>query len=190
MGPVREHDIDAPPRFGIDQLPGMPAADRVLGQQHGAGLEDEMLIGAGLEIERTAQGDDELTSGCGVPGEGAARNRLLKRHARDRHDAAHQIAANARSKVDPAFLEMRVLVVAGPQANAADHLVNSRFLDNGRRVDDRSMGLFNWQEIGACNTPWPISIPHRTTPPGRPAFWRSSRVMPTPWASWSSEPLP
>src|SRR4051812_23520113 len=116
----------------------MSAAHRILGQQYCAGPQDEVLIGAGLEIERPGEGDDELPGRGGVPREGAARDRLLKRDAGDRQGAAHQVAANARPEVDPALLEVRILIFAGPEPNAADHLTVPRYLPGATVVWARS----------------------------------------------------
>src|ERR687891_96118 len=67
-----EHDVEAAPRLVVDQFPVMAAARRVLGQQDLAGLQDEVLAAARLEIELAAQGDDELADRRGMPFEGPA----------------------------------------------------------------------------------------------------------------------
>src|SRR5262249_19141206 len=84
-------------------------------------LQDEMLLGAGLEIQGAAQGDHQLADRRGVPVERAAGRRLLERDVRGRHLAAQKVAMDAGLKRDKSLLEARLLVVAGPDANAADH---------------------------------------------------------------------
>jgi hypothetical protein len=50
----------------------MAAAHRILGQQHNARLQDELLLGSGLEIQGAAQRDHQLAHRRGVPVERAA----------------------------------------------------------------------------------------------------------------------
>ena len=99
----------------------MPAARSVLGQQDHAGLQDEMLLGAGLEVQHAAQRDHELAHRRGVPVERAAARRLLEGHARGGDLAGQQIAVPPELELDPAVLEVRFRVVARPQADTLDH---------------------------------------------------------------------
>src|SRR5712672_1199066 len=99
----------------------MAGARRIFGKQDVAGMQPEVPALARLEIQRAAQCDDELTRRCGVPGERAARFRLLKGDGGRCQLAGQQVAALARIEGDVPFLEVRLLVVAGPQVNASDH---------------------------------------------------------------------
>ena len=99
----------------------MAAAGRVLGQQDVAGADGKMLALARLEIERSAERDDELSGWRIVPGKRAARRRLLERNARGAGLAAQQVAACAAGQVDRAFLETGIAIVAGPYPHAAYH---------------------------------------------------------------------
>ena len=67
--------------------------------------------------------------------------------------AAEKVTVRSGPQVDPAFLEVGVLVFAGPNPHASDHLAILRFAIDGLGervprhlrlyVDDRSMGLIN-----------------------------------------------
>src|SRR5437762_10987851 len=116
-----EHDIETPPRLVVDQLPAMAAARCILGQQDLAGLEDEVLAAARLEVELAAQGDHELADRRGMPFEGPARPGFLERGMRGAELAAQEIAARAGRKIDEALLGMRILVVARPNPHTPDH---------------------------------------------------------------------
>src|SRR5919112_1462334 len=115
-----EHDIEAPPRLVVDQLPAMTAARRVLGQQDLARLQDEVLAAARLEVELAAQGDHELADRRGMPFEGPAGPGLLERGLRGAELAREEIAARAGREIDDALLGMRILVLAGPKAHTPD----------------------------------------------------------------------
>jgi hypothetical protein len=56
----RQDDVGAPPGLIADDPPAMAAAGGVLSKQHVSRTNEEGLPGAGLELERPAQGQDEL----------------------------------------------------------------------------------------------------------------------------------
>jgi hypothetical protein len=56
-----------------------------------------------------------------VPFEGSAGSRLAERDASDADGAAENVTALALGKVNYAFLEIGVVVVARPKPNAAYH---------------------------------------------------------------------
>src|SRR5580704_12960551 len=112
-GPRLKDDIRASPRLIVSQPPAMSAADRILGEQDVARTDEEVLPLARLEVERPTQRYDQLPDGRVMPGEGAARGRLLKRNRR-RHFAAQHVAARAGLKVNDALLEMGVPVILRP----------------------------------------------------------------------------
>ena len=91
-------------------------------------MQPEVPALARLEIERPAQGGDELPRRRGVPGERAARLRFLKGDAGRCQLAAQHIAALARIESDVLFFEMRFLIIAGLQVNASDHRFVSRIV--------------------------------------------------------------
>src|SRR6202008_2541238 len=74
---LKDH-VGTTPGGIVGQFPTVPGSDRIFSKQDIAGVEKEMLALASLEIQRAAQGDDELANRCGVPGESAARCRLLE----------------------------------------------------------------------------------------------------------------
>jgi hypothetical protein len=100
----------------------MSAARSILGQEDVAWADKEVLAFARLEIKRSAQRYDQLPDGRVMPGEGAARGRLLKGDRGRRHFAAQQVAVLAGFKVDEAFLEMRVPVISRPNSYTSDHV--------------------------------------------------------------------
>src|SRR3984885_3152068 len=120
-GPRLKDDIRASPRLIVSQPPAMSAADRVLGEQDVARTDEEVLTLARLEVERPTERYDQLPDGRIMPGEGAARGRLLKRDGRRRHFAAQHVAPGAGFKVNDALLEIRVFVVSRPYPYAPDH---------------------------------------------------------------------
>jgi hypothetical protein len=65
--------------------------------------------------------DDELASRRVVPFEGTTGSRLAERNAKDVDGAAENVAAFAPGKVNYAFLEIGVVVVARPKPNTAYH---------------------------------------------------------------------
>jgi hypothetical protein len=77
-------------------------------------VEKEMLTASRLEIQRAAKRDDQLPNRRGVPGEGAARCRFLKRDAGHGEFIAQPIATRTCLDFDDALLEIRVLIVASP----------------------------------------------------------------------------
>jgi hypothetical protein len=99
----------------------MSAADRVLGEQDVARTDEEVLTLARLEVERPTKRYDQLPDGRIMPGEGAARGRLLKGDGRRRHFAAQHVTPRAGLKVNDALLEMRVFVVSRPYSYTPDH---------------------------------------------------------------------
>src|SRR5262245_41590118 len=99
----------------------MSCASRVLGKQDVARTDDEVFAGARLEIERAAQGDDELADRRIVPGKCAARLRLLEGNAGGAGLAAQQIASRTASEIDRALLEPGVAVSACPYSDAPYH---------------------------------------------------------------------
>ena len=100
----------------------MSAARSIFGQEDVAWADNEVLAFARLEIKRSAQRYDQLPDGRVMPGEGAARGRLLKGDRGRRHFAAQQVAVLAGFKVDEAFLEMRVPVISRPNSYTSDHV--------------------------------------------------------------------
>src|SRR5216684_2680500 len=116
-----EDHVGPAPRLIVDERPAMTGPRRILGKQDVTGMRPEVPALARLEIQRAAQRDDELARRCGVPGERAARFRLLKGDAGRCQLAGQQVAALARIESDVPFLEVRLLVIAGPQVNASDH---------------------------------------------------------------------
>ena len=120
-GSGREDHVGPAPGLIVDERPAMAGARRILGKQDVAGSQPEVPALPRLEIQRAAQRNDELARRCGVPGERAARFRLLKGDAGRCQLAAQQVAALAWIEGDVPFLEVRLLVVAGPQVNASDH---------------------------------------------------------------------
>src|SRR3954469_16264288 len=60
----------------------MAASNRILGEQDVAWVQQEVLPVTGLEVQCTAQRDDELPNRGGVPIKRAAGCRLLKRNGR------------------------------------------------------------------------------------------------------------
>jgi len=81
----------------------------------------EVLAAARLEIQGPAQRDDQLPDRRGMPGEGAAGRGFLERRMGGVELAAEKVAVGAGFELDPALLEVRVLVFAGPNPNASDH---------------------------------------------------------------------
>src|SRR5262245_24114470 len=55
-----EYDIDAAPGRVVGQPPAMPGTSGILREQDVARPKHEVFAFAGLEIQRSAQGDDEL----------------------------------------------------------------------------------------------------------------------------------
>src|SRR5580693_3591592 len=80
-----------------------------------------MVPAACLKIERAAQGNHELAGGRVMPIERAARNSLLEGNGRHRRFAGEDIAMRAAFEIDNALRKMRVVVVPGPKAHAANH---------------------------------------------------------------------
>src|SRR5580693_1767980 len=117
-----QHDIDAPPRLVVDQSPGMAAAGGVLGQQDVARLQHEVLAAARLEVQRPAQRDDQLADRGGMPGERAAGRGFLERRLGRDQLAAEKVAMGAGLELDRSLFEVRVLIIAGPNPHASDHL--------------------------------------------------------------------
>ena len=92
LGAGRQHDVHPAPRVGALQLPLVPGARGVLGEQDVAGLQGELLAVAGAERQVAREGDDELADRRGVPGQRAAARGLLDRDVRRRHRCRHQVA--------------------------------------------------------------------------------------------------
>jgi hypothetical protein len=92
----------------------MSGPDGVLGEQDIAGVKQEMLAPARLEIQRATQRNDQLPNWRSVPGEGAARCRFLEGDGGHGEFVAQPIAARTRCELDYTFLEIRILVIAGP----------------------------------------------------------------------------
>src|SRR5712664_3452028 len=97
-------DIGPSPRLIVSQPPFMSGADRILGKEDLARVKEKMLAISRLKIQGTAQRDHQLPGGRGMPGEGAARCRFLKRNGRRRHTAAQHVAALAWPKIDMTVL--------------------------------------------------------------------------------------
>src|SRR5579883_1956454 len=109
-----EHDVGAAPGRVVGQSPAVPGTGGILRKQDVARPEHEVLAFAGLEIQRSAQGDDELAHRRIVPGERATGCRLLEGDARHADLLGQPVAPRARGEIDHAFLEMRVTVFPGP----------------------------------------------------------------------------
>ena len=131
----------------------MAAALRILGQQDVARLQGEVLAAARLEVERAAQGDDELAHRRSVPGKGATRPGLLERGVDGAELAAQQVAAVAAG-----MFEVRSSLPqhanSGLRQSKNPHTPGSSLrlrLSMALVANDRSMGLFDWQEIGTCS---------------------------------------
>ena len=125
----------------------MAAALRILGQQDVARLQGEVLAAARLEVKRAAGGDDELAHRRSVTGKGATRPGLLERGVDGAELAAQQVAAVAagvRGSIQPS-LSMRILVFASPKFAHTGSSLRLR-LSMALVANDRSMGLFDWQE--------------------------------------------
>jgi len=80
-----------------------------------------MPLGAGFEVQHTAQRDHELAHRRGVPVERAAARRLFEGHARGGDLAGQQIAIPPELELDRSVLEVRSRAVARPQADTLDH---------------------------------------------------------------------
>jgi hypothetical protein len=118
---LKDH-IRPSPRLIVGQPPAVSTADRILREQDVARMDEEVLAFAGLEIKRSTQRDDKLPDGRGVPGEGAAGSRFLKRDGRRRHSAAQRVPPLAVN-IDDALLEIRIPVVSGPKPYASVHVL-------------------------------------------------------------------
>jgi hypothetical protein len=68
---LKDH-IRAPPWLIVCQPPAVSTADRILGKQNVARTYDKVLAFASLEIQRSAQRDDQLFDGSGMPSERTA----------------------------------------------------------------------------------------------------------------------
>ena len=99
----------------------MAVARRILGIQDVAGIQLEVPALSRLEIQGAAECDDELARRRGVSCERTAQFRLFKGDAGRGQLARQQVAALAWIESDVPFLEVRLLVIAGPQVNASDH---------------------------------------------------------------------
>ena len=89
---------------------------------------------------------DQLADRRGVPGQRAAGRGFLERRLGRDELAAEKVAVGAGLKLDRSLFEVRILIFAGPNPHASDHRRRPSIADI-TVVDDRSMGLFNWQEI-------------------------------------------
>src|ERR1700757_2117215 len=114
-------DVGPAPRFVADQLPLVARAAVVLREQDVARTDGERRTGLGLELERAGQGDDETRDRVLVPLVRAARPRFLEGQLDDGHGLASEVAAHPLGEIDPAFLEQRVTIFAGPHAHTTDH---------------------------------------------------------------------
>jgi hypothetical protein len=80
-----------------------------------------MLPAPGLKIQGAAQRNDELTNRSSVPIEISPRGRLLKRDCRGRQLSTQYVPMRAVIEADHALLEVRIVVIPGPNAHASDH---------------------------------------------------------------------
>src|SRR6476659_5519218 len=80
-----------------------------------------MMSAACFKIERAAECYHQLTGGRVMPVERSTRRGFLKGHGRDRQLAGEDIAMRAAFEIDNALRKMRVVVVPGPKAHAANH---------------------------------------------------------------------
>src|SRR5260370_33873403 len=80
--PGLKDDIGSSPRLIVGQPPFMSGADRILGKEDLARVEEKMLSIPGLKIQGPAQRDHQPPSRRGMPGEGVAGCRFLGRNGR------------------------------------------------------------------------------------------------------------
>jgi hypothetical protein len=121
-GATIKNDVDPAPGRIIDQFPGMAASNRVLGEQDVTWPKSKMVPGTRLEVQCTAQRDDELPDGRGVPIKRSSGRRLLKRDGCHGKFSGQEIATRTGVELEPALLEIRVLIIAAPKTYTSNHL--------------------------------------------------------------------
>jgi hypothetical protein len=93
----------------------------VLREQDVARADRERRARFRLELERARQGDDEARDRVLVPLVRSARERLLKGQLDHWDRLANRVATHAAGKLDQAFLEQRVTILARPHPHTANH---------------------------------------------------------------------
>src|ERR1700761_823008 len=121
VGPALVDDVGPAPRLVADQPPRVARAAVVLCEQDIARTDDERRTGFRLKLERAGQGDDEPRDRVLVPLVRSTRPCFLEGQLGDGHGTADEVAARPLFEIDPAFLEQRVAVLAGPHAYTANH---------------------------------------------------------------------
>src|SRR6266404_2791587 len=116
-----ESDVEASPGLIAEHGPIVAGSSRFLGEQNVARPQHKSAIPC-FELQRAAQGDDELPSRVSMPTELRIDVRFMERHRSDRKLAAEHIASGTRLEVDDALFEVSGLVRAGPQSDTSDHL--------------------------------------------------------------------
>jgi len=84
----------------------MAASNRILGEQDVAWVQQEVLPVTGLEVQCTAQRDDELPDRGGVPIKRAAGCRLLKRNGGRGEFSGQEIGMRTGFEFEPSVLEI------------------------------------------------------------------------------------
>ena len=84
----------------------MAASNRILREQDVAWVQQEVLPVTRLEIQCTAQGDDELPDRGGMQIKRAAGCRLLKRNGRRGEFSGQEIGMRTGFELEPALLEI------------------------------------------------------------------------------------
>ena len=104
----------------------MAATSSILGKQEDFGIEDEMLIFSGHEIQCAAQGDYESPYRIRMPIKCPSCICMLKRDT-DRIDfTTEKITSCTLLKINHAFLKMRLAIIPSPQTNTLDHEASSK----------------------------------------------------------------
>src|SRR3982074_2232632 len=103
----------------------MAASNRILGKQDVAWTEQKMVPVTRLEVQRAAQRNDELSDGSGVPIKCSPPPPLLERDSRRVRLSGQKIRMRPGFELDPAVLEIRVLVIAAPKTYTSNHPLSS-----------------------------------------------------------------
>jgi hypothetical protein len=99
----------------------MAASNRILRKQDVAWTEQKVVPATRLEVQCAAQRNDELSDGGGVPIECSAGRGLLERDSGRGKLSGQTIGMRTGFELEPAFLEIRVLVIAAPKTYTSNH---------------------------------------------------------------------
>jgi len=104
----------------------MAATSSILGKQEDFGIEGEMLIFSGHEIQCAAQGYYESPYRIRMPIKCPSCICMLKRDT-DRIDfATEKITSCTLLEINNAFLKMRLAIIPSPETNTLDHEASSK----------------------------------------------------------------